>query len=135
MDDVRQAIQEGFRLLRTAKVAHFITVTEDGVQVRPMGAVFPGPADDEVALFTFRETRKVFQLEKDPRATLYFHLGPEYVVLRGEASVGDDPDMRRKLWRDSFRRYYAGGVDDPRYVYIILKVKVGVHKKLDEWGE
>ena len=54
MKDIQSAIQEGFRLLKTAKVGHFITMGEDGIQVRPMGAIFPGKADDEVVLITYR---------------------------------------------------------------------------------
>jgi general stress protein 26 len=131
LTDIQRAIDEGLRLLKTAKVAHFITMGEDGIQVRPMGAVFKGTTTGEVVLITYRDSRKVDQLTADPMATLYFHLGPEYVVLRGEATVGDDPEMRRKLWHSTFKRYFPGGVDDPQYVYITLKVKVGVHKHLE----
>ena len=134
MKEIRNAIKEGFRLMKTAKVGHFITMGADGIQVRPMGAVFPGKADDEVVLITYRDSRKAAQLKADPRATLYFHLGPEYVVLKGEAKVGDDAKMRHELWRKSFLRYFPGGIDDPNYVYVILKVKVGVHKKLVQPG-
>jgi len=134
MNEIRNAIKEGFRLMKTAKVAHFITIGADGIQVRPMGAVFPGKADDEVVIITYRDSRKVAQVKADSRATLYFHLGPEYVVLRGVATVGDDAEIRHKLWRNSFLRYFPGGADDPNYVYIILKVDVGIHKKLVQPG-
>ena len=132
--DITKAIKEGFRLLRTAKVGHFITMGADGPQVRPMGAVYPGKADDEVVLITYRYSRKTSQIKADNRASLYIHLGPEYVVLRGEATVGYDSEMRKELWHDTFKRYFADGVDDPQYAYIILKVKVGVHKQLEPMG-
>jgi general stress protein 26 len=59
----------------------------------------------------------VAQFREDPRASVYFvDFGRwEGLLLTGEMEVLDDPLSRRRLWREGFKRYYPGGVNDPDY--------------------
>jgi pyridoxamine 5'-phosphate oxidase len=41
----------------------------------------------------------------------------EGVMLSGEAFVENDPSLKRKVWTDSYKRYYSG-IDDPDFLLL-----------------
>ncbi len=114
-----QEVQEGRatreRILEVAReimvasqYPSLITVDEDGrAQARPMDA-FPPDEDFVVWLGTNPVTRKVEQIRREPRVTLYY-FDPEslaYVTLTGTARIVDDPDAKATIWKEGWEAFY-----------------------------
>ncbi len=81
---------------------------------------FP-PGDDMVVwLGTHRRTRKVADIRRDPRVTLYY-AAPEgygYVSLSGTARLVDDPAEKAHRWKEGWERYYTDREAD----YLLIAV-------------
>jgi general stress protein 26 len=95
-------------IMTTSGPCAVITVDETGwPQARTVDA-FP-PDDNMVVWFaTNPKTRKVAQIKKDPRVTLYYYnpAAMEYVTVLGRARLVDDPAEKQKRWKDSFRAFW-----------------------------
>ncbi len=107
-------------VMRQAHYATFITVSEDGQpQARVLDPSDPD-ADFTVWLGTRRVTRKVAQVQKNPRATLfYFDKGSaSYVSLIGSAKVVSDPAEKERHWQPRWAPFYPGGPADKDFVLI-----------------
>lgn len=116
-------IEEGLRLVRAHGAAErwlavLVTTGRDAPSVSLVNAgVLPHPSTDAptVAFVARGATAKLANLRKDPRATLVFRSGWEWVAVRGPVELAgpDDPlpgvDLRRLL-RDV---YAAAGGEHP----------------------
>jgi len=69
---------------------------------------FPPGADWTVWIATKPVTRKVEQIRKDPRVTLfYWDAGSlAYVTLLGDATLVDDPAEKAKRWKPAWKAFY-----------------------------
>ena len=68
---------------------------------------------------THTSSEHVAQLERDPRACLYF-VYHDNIPWRGLSLVGNveirrDTETRERLWVDGWERHYPLGVTDPNY--------------------
>lgn len=65
-------------------------------------------------------SRKVREIERDPRVTVGYELGEEgaYVTLLGTAQIVTDLETRRRYWRESFEAFWPEGPDSDDYVAI-----------------
>jgi general stress protein 26 len=72
-------------------------------------------------------SRRVEQLRRDPRASLYFIDMEKWmgVMLVGEIELLQDPESRQRLWREGFERYYPLGVTDPDYTVLRFTARQG----------
>lgn len=66
---------------------------------------------------TNTSSRKIAQLEKNPKACVYFVDFDKWIglTLAGTVEILRDPESRQWLWREGFERYYPQGVDDLDY--------------------
>ena len=110
-------------VMQTARYCAFITFGPDGrAQARAVDAF--APEDDlTVWVATKPATRKVAEVRKDPRVTLYYYepKGPGYVTLLGDAQVVDDPAEKAKRWKEEWAAFYSDrnrGAD-----YVLLRVR------------
>ena len=96
-----------------------ITHCKDGYpQSRPMHLV---DRDGSTLWFaTSRASRKVAQIEADPRVTVIFVDSTRfnYASIHGDAAVLSDPDREERLWRDEWRDDWPEGPADPDYVLL-----------------
>lgn len=109
-------------LMRAAGLCALVTLDAAGTpQARAMQP-FPPEKDLTVWMATNARTRKVDQIRKDPRVTL-FYLAPDgtgYVTLLGRATVVDDPAEKAKRWNPAWDAFYEDqnrGSD-----YLLLRV-------------
>ncbi len=87
-----------------------ITIGEDGQpQAR---TIDPSPPDERMVVWfvTNPATRKVRQIERDPRVTLYYfdERSPGYVTLIGTVTVVADAE-KQKRWLQKWTPFYRGG--------------------------
>jgi general stress protein 26 len=103
-----------------AKFCFLITVNPAGhANARVMQAF--GPEEDLTFWFGVgRTSRKVQEIERDPRVTLAFLHPPEgaYLSILGEATLERDPDLRRKHWRELFFEFWPDGPQGDDYALL-----------------
>jgi len=110
-------------LIAEARYAAFITVDSAGhPQAR---TVDPAPPDSAfvIRFATNPRTRKVAELRRNPRATLYW-FAPQalgYVTLRGTARLIADTAEMRRWWRPEWTQFYSGGLADA----LVVEVRPG----------
>jgi general stress protein 26 len=131
-------------LMREARFCALVTLDASGApQARAMDP-FPPEPDLTVWLATNVRTRKVPQIRKDPRVTLYYLAagGSGYVSLLGEASLVSDPAEKAKRWKPDWKAFYKDENRGPDYVLIrvrprrveIVSGKHGIATAPDAWG-
>jgi PPOX class probable F420-dependent enzyme len=119
----RPAILKAAReLMEKARFCALVTIGESGYpQARTVDAFAP-EADMTVWIATNAVTRKVAEVGRDPRVTLYYYDpgGPGYVSLQGKATVVRDPAEKAKRWKEDWAAFYSDrnrGAD-----YVLIKV-------------
>lgn len=98
-------------VMRAAGHCALITIGDDGrPQARTMD---PSPPDERmrVVFVTNPSSRKVQQLARDPRVTLYYFdaSSPGYVTLFGTAREIEDPAEKSERWLSKWSPHYPGG--------------------------
>jgi PPOX class probable F420-dependent enzyme len=109
-------------VMERARYCALITLGSDGQpQARAIDAF--APEDGLVVWIATRPvTRKVAQIRRDPRVTLYYYdaADPGYVTLIGRAEIVTDPAEKAKRWKQEWASFYrdANRGDD----YMLIKV-------------
>jgi PPOX class probable F420-dependent enzyme len=107
-------------LMEKARFCALVTIGEDGhPQARAVDAFAPDE-DMTVWIATNPVTRKVRELAKDTRVTLYYYepSGPGYVTVLGRAVVVSDPAEKAKRWKEDWAAYYKDKNRGDDYVLI-----------------
>jgi general stress protein 26 len=107
-------------VMQAARYCALITLDASGrPQARTMDA-FPPEADMTVWLATNPKSRKVEQIRKDPRVTLYYFdaSSQSYVTLFGRARLVDDVAEKGKRWKDDWKAFYP----DRDASYLLMSV-------------
>ena len=121
------------QLLKKLDICMLTTRAADGaLHGRPMSNNGDVEYDGDSWFFAFRDSRKVREIDADPRAELAFIDTPNgtWVNVEGRASViRDDPERKRELWQDDLKRWFADGPDDPNVVLIKLSAR-----HIDAWS-
>jgi general stress protein 26 len=107
-------------IIEAARYCGLVTFDESGnAKVRTMD---PFPPDDDWSIWmgTNRESRKVGEIEGDPRVTLYYHsldhIG--YVAVYGTAHLVDDPAEKASRWKNEWEALYP----DREAQYLLIQV-------------
>lgn len=84
----------------------------------------PLPIEDDwtVNVLTNRRCRKVREIERTGRMTLLYQHDPDrsYVSLVGRATVVEDLELKRSIWKPAHDRWNPGGPEDPATVFARL---------------
>lgn len=83
----------------------------------------PFPPEDDMTVWfgTNSRSRKVREIRRHPRVTLYYfnRENQEYVVLTGVARVVNDPKEKVKRWKDEWKAFYPNRATD----YLLIEVR------------
>ena len=97
-----------------------ISIDDEGVpRVRAMDPF--APEEDLTVWFgTNSRSRKVDQLKKDPRVTLYYldEDASGYVIVQGVARLVNDPKEKDKRWKVEWETFYPDKTKD----YLLIEV-------------
>jgi general stress protein 26 len=107
-------------IMTSAKTCALITLDEEGrPRVRTMDPFAP-ESDFTVWFGTNPKSRKVEQIKKDARVTLYYaeNDGSGYVMLYGIAQIINDQKEKGKRWKVEWEAFYPNKYDD----FLLLKV-------------
>jgi general stress protein 26 len=116
-------LKDAREIMAAARFCAFITLGPDGrAQARAID--FFAPEDEmTVWLATKAATRKVAEVKRNPKATVYCYdpKGPGYVTILGDAAVVTDPAEKARRWKDDWAAFYDDrnrGAD-----YVLIRVK------------
>ena len=117
----RRAVLKAAReIALKARYATLVTIGPDG---QPQSRIVdPFGPDEEFTVWiaTNPATRKVADLERDPRATLQFFEPslPAYVMLAGTAAVVTDPEIKAGRWKDEWTPFYKDRQRGPDFALL-----------------
>ncbi len=109
------------KVIANSQSCNLITLDKTGApRARAMDS-FPVEDDFTVWFGTNSISRKVKQIEKDSRVTLYFLSKDNsgYVVIAGEATLVNDENLKEKYWKKEWRQFYP----DKKKNYLLIKVE------------
>ncbi len=114
---VKQAARD---IMTSANTCALITIDGDGAPRVRMMDPFAPEEDFTVWFGTNPRSRKVAQIEKNSKVTLYYTVtdGAGYVTLHGKAQVINDPSQKEKHWKEEWKAFYKNNSSD----YLLIKV-------------
>src|SRR5512139_2928231 len=90
-------------------------------RARPMAIAKVEP-NGELWFFTGRETEKVHEIESNQQVLIVCQdEGGRYVSMSGTAALVTDRTRANELWKEPYRTWFPGGVDDPDLVLISVR--------------
>ncbi len=113
--------------IKEVKYATLTTLTAQGhLHGRPMYTCEPGN-DGALWFFAEKDSQKIDEIHANSQVGLgYSDPGnATYVTVSGIASVVDDKDKIKELWREDFRGFFPKGVDDPTITLIKVDIENG----------
>lgn len=108
------------KLMEKARYCALITIGPDGrAESRIIDAFAPEP-DMTVWLATSTVTRKVEQIRKDPRVTLFYwdQASMGYVTIIGDATLVSDAAEKAKRWKEDWAKFYSDKNRGPDYLLV-----------------
>lgn len=111
------AIQVALALANTAQIALLGTNGDDGYPNIKAMIKMENEGLKTIWFSTNTSSRRISQLERDPKTCVYFVDFEQWMglMLVGEVEILQDAISRERLWREGFERYYPLGVTDPDY--------------------
>ena len=107
-------------IISSARYCALITLDESGgPRVRTMDP-FPPESDMTIWMGTNRKTRKVADIERDSRVTLYYY-SPDasgYVTVTGRARLVDDAEEKAARWKNEWEAFYQDRASE----YLLIQV-------------
>jgi len=115
-----RVLAAAIEIMTSVRYCSLVTLDADGApQARAMDP-FPPEPDLTVWLGTNTFTRKVEQIRRDPRVTLFYFdpEGPGYVTVLGEAQVVDDPEEKARRFKPEWGAFYDDAHRGDDYVLV-----------------
>ena len=113
-------IEAAKEIMTSAGTCALITIDDEGVpRVRAMDPF--APEEDLTVWFgTNSNSRKVDQIKKDPRVTLYYldKDASGYVIIQGLAQLVNDQEEKEKRWKAEWEAFYP----DKTNGYLLIEV-------------
>jgi len=118
----QEALATARRIMEAVRYCAVITVDAEGrPQAREVDAF---PPDDKLVVWfaTVPKSRKIAEIKKDSRVTLYYadvkDMGQGYVTILGHARIVTDPADKAKHWKNSFEAFWP----DRNENYVLVEV-------------
>jgi general stress protein 26 len=111
------AIQKAQALANAAQIAMLGTNGDDGYPNIKAMIKMENEGLKTIWFSTNTSSKRIGQLERDPKACVYFVDFENWMglMLVGKVEILQDPNSRERLWREAYERYYPQGVNDPDY--------------------
>ena len=108
-------------IIQTSRHAALVTLTESGAPRARTMDPFPPDSAFMIWMGTNRSSRKVADIERDPRVVLYYQDpdGVGYVTIEGRARLVDDDGEKKRRWKDEWAPFYP----DRARTYLLIVVR------------
>jgi general stress protein 26 len=128
-------------IMTTARYCALITLDSSG---RPHARTLdPFPPDEDMVVWlgTNPRSRKIAEIRRNPRVTLYYfdREGQAYVTISGIARLVNDPEEKAKRWKDEWKDFYPDRARDYLLIAVkpewleVVSVKKGIVGDPDTW--
>ena len=107
--------------MESARFCGLATLGENGqIRVRTVDPFLPDP-DWSVWFGTNPGSRKIQDIQNNPRATLYYYSDDVmgYVSISGTARIVDDPEEKANRWKEEWERHYPNRETDLILVQVV----------------
>lgn len=94
------------------------------IEGRPMGLV-KIEDDSTIYLVTSIDSKKVAEVERDPRVTIAAQNGKGTAMVDGDVRVSQDRALIEKLWDDNWKPYFPEGKSDPTIALLVVTPNEG----------
>ncbi len=113
----QQAMDEALALANAAQIAMLGTNGDDGYPNIKAMIKMENDGLKTIWFSTNTSSRRIGQLERDSKASVYFVDFEKWMglMLVGEVEILHDAVSKERLWREGYERYYPLGVTDPDY--------------------
>ena len=113
-------IEAAREIIQASRYAALVSLTESGApRARTMD---PFPPDSQFVIWmgTNRASRKVTDIERDPRVLVYYQDpgGAGYVTVEGTAQLVDDAIEKQRRWKEEWAQFYT----DRAATYLLIAV-------------
>ena len=114
-------IEKVHSLLTKFDTAMLVTQGLDRVQhARPMG-IAKAEHNGDVWFFTGRSGRVLHEIAEDPVVLLVFQdERSAYLSMRGNARLVQDRARVKEFWKEAYKTWFPGGIDDPDLALIAV---------------
>ena len=116
----QRLIEAAKEIMNSEGSCALISIDDEGApRVRAMDPF--SPEEDLTVWFgTNSKSRKVDQIKKDPRVTLYYldEDASGYVIIQGVARLVNDPKEKEKRWKFEWEAFYPDKTED----YLLIEV-------------
>jgi general stress protein 26 len=129
-------------IMEASRYAALVTLTESGTPRARMMDPFPPDSQFVVWMGTNRASRKVEDLQRNPRVLVYYDdpSGAGYVSIEGTARLVDDPAEKDRRWKEEWSPFYPDR--DATYLLIaitparmeVLNYRLGIMGDSITWG-
>lgn len=116
-------INKAKKLMERSDIIVFVNLDPDGLPVAKAMLVAGSVNYTHLYFSTNSSSKHVNQIKHNSVATLYMYDSETYegLMLTGRAKIEKDSAWRKKIWQDSYAKYYSG-VDDPDYCILRFDV-------------
>ncbi len=111
-------------IIRACDDVHLCTIGDKYPETRQMtNAMNRDAADLTLYFMTSKTSPKFAQLRNNPHCCLYYFNSANRHAIRlfGKMDIIDDMDVRRKYWREDYRKFGYGGPDDTDFVLMRVR--------------
>ncbi|MCR4422606.1 MAG: pyridoxamine 5'-phosphate oxidase family protein [Exilispira sp.] len=122
-----EAIEHGLALVNRSTIAMLGTNDNEGYPNIRALIKMGNEGLKKIWFSTNTSSKKVAQLQKSPKACIYFVDFDKWegLMLIGIIDILQDPESKQQLWREGFEKYYPLGVNDPDYSVLCFTAKLG----------
>lgn len=124
--------------MRDLDFCMFTTSSEDGsLRARPMSNNGEVEFDGDVWFFSGADTRKVQEIEAEPRVQLNYADTEQFrfVSMTGQAEIVHDPKKKKELWQKDLERWFEDGPESEDVVLIKVTPSVVAYWSGEGEGE
>jgi len=127
--DVEETKSRILQMLDKEMFVSFATFGTDGYPDVRVLVVTAKDGADTIWFATETSSRKIAQLQKNPKATIYGYDMEAMTEFRlfGTVELLSDPESRRKVWQDDFTQHWPDGVDSPNMIVLKFNTDRGVY--------
>ena len=119
--DRNDLIEAAKEIMNAVPSCAFITIDDKGIpRVRAMETIVPD-SDMTVWFVTNPKSRKVQQVKKNNKVTLYYLNADNsgYVTIHGTAFLVDELNEKKKRWKEQWSQHYPNKYDDCLLIKIV----------------
>jgi general stress protein 26 len=115
-----EAIEKGHNLADRSAIAMLGSIGAEGYPCIKAMIKVENEGIKTIWFSTNTSSKRVGELASNPKACVYFVDQEKWMglLLTGTVEILQDPESRKRLWREGCEIYYRQGVNDPDYTVL-----------------